>query len=201
METKLFSDKLSKKKAIGLIHRLYVTQLKNSRVHTASTKTKSEVRGGGRKPRPQKGQGYARSGSIRSPLWVGGGVIFGPKPHLVSKKINKKEKRLAIISALYLKKKEFTFIEENFLKEFETIKTKNIINFLKKLNINLENEKVLFILPESNHNFWLISRNLKNVTLTTATSLNVKDLLHTNRILLSQNTLKTININYEKNYE
>jgi len=200
METTLFSDKLTKKKAIGLIHRLYVTQLKNSRVHTASTKTKSEVRGGGRKPRPQKGQGYARSGSIRSPLWVGGGVIFGPKPHLVSKKINKKEKRLAIISALYLKKKEFTFIEDNFLKEFETTKTKQLINFFKKLEINALNEKILFILPTSNHNFWLISRNLKNVKITTANSLNIKDLLHTNRILLSQNTLQTININYEKNY-
>jgi large subunit ribosomal protein L4 len=201
METTLFSDKLTKKKAIGLIHRLYVTQLKNSRVHTASTKTKSEVRGGGRKPRPQKGQGYARSGSIRSPLWVGGGVIFGPKPHLVSKKINKKEKRLAIISALYLKKKEFTFIEDNFLKEFETTKTKQLINFFKKLEINALNEKILFILPTSNHNFWLISRNLKNVKITTANSLNIKDLLHTNRILLSQNTLNLINSNYEKNYE
>lgn len=201
METTLFSDKLAKKKAIGLIHRLYVTQLKNSRVHTASTKTKSEVRGGGRKPRPQKGQGYARSGSIRSPLWVGGGVIFGPKPHLVSKKINKKEKRLAIISALYLKKKEFTFIEDNFLKEFETTKTKQLINFFKKLEINALNEKILFILPTSNHNFWLISRNLKNVKITTANSLNIKDLLHTNRILFSQNTLNLINSNYEKNYE
>jgi len=201
METTLFSDKLTKKKAIGLIHRLYVTQLKNARVHTASTKTKSEVRGGGRKPRPQKGQGYARSGSIRSPLWVGGGVIFGPKPHLVSKKINKKEKRLAIISALYLKKKEFTFIEDNFLKEFETTKTKQLINFFKKLEINALNEKILFILPTSNHNFWLISRNLKNVKITTANSLNIKDLLHTNRILLSQNTLNLINSNYEKNYE
>ena len=68
MESILFSDKLNKKKAIGLIHRLYITQLKNAQKHTASTKTKSEVRGGGRKPRPQKGQGYARSGSIRSPL-------------------------------------------------------------------------------------------------------------------------------------
>ena len=86
MEETIFLEKLNKKKAIGLIHRLYVTQLKNSQKHTASTKTKSEVRGGGRKPRPQKGQGYARSGSIRSPLWVGGGVIFGPKPHLVKKK-------------------------------------------------------------------------------------------------------------------
>ena len=202
METELFLENFTQNKnAIGLIHRVYLTYLKNKRKYTASTKTKSEVRGGGRKPRPQKGQGYARSGSIRSPLWVGGGVIFGPKPHLVSKKINKKEKRLAIISALYLKKKEFTFIEDNFLKEFETTKTKQLINFFKKLEINALNEKILFILPTSNHNFWLISRNLKNVKITTANSLNIKDLLHTNRILLSQNTLNLINSNYEKNYE
>ena len=90
-----------KKKAIGLIHRVYLTQIKNARQHTASTKTKSEVRGGGRKPWRQKGTGNARAGSIRSPLFVGGGITFGPKPHLVSKKINRKEKRLAILCALY----------------------------------------------------------------------------------------------------
>lgn len=201
METKLFSDNITKKKAIGLIHRLYVTQLKNSQRHTASTKTKSEVRGGGRKPRPQKGQGYARSGSIRSPLWVGGGVIFGPKPHLVSKKINKKEKRLAIISAFYLKKKEAIFVDENLFNQFEIIKTKNFIKMLTKIGVNPKNEKILFILSKSNRKLWLASRNLKNVKITTANCLNVKQLLHTNRILLSQNALEIINSNYQKNYE
>lgn len=201
METTLFSDKLTKKKAIGLIHRLYVTQLKNAQRHTASTKTKSEVRGGGRKPRPQKGQGYARSGSIRSPLWVGGGVIFGPKPHLVSKKINKKEKRLAIISAFYLKKKECIFIDDNLVNKFETIKTKNVVQMLAQVGANLENEKILFILSKANRKLWLASRNLKNVKITTANCLNVKQLLHTNRILLSQNALEIINSNYQKNHE
>ncbi len=201
METTLFSDKLTKKKAIGLIHRLYVTQLKNAQRHTASTKTKSEVRGGGRKPRPQKGQGYARSGSIRSPLWVGGGVIFGPKPHLVSKKINKKEKRLAIISAFYLKKKECIFIDDNLVNKFETIKTKNVVQLLAQVGANLENEKILFILSKANRKLWLASRNLKNVKITTANCLNVKQLLHTNRILLSQNALEIINSNYQKNHE
>ena len=201
METTLFSDKLTKKKAIGLIHRLYVTQLKNSRVHTASTKTKSEVRGGGRKPRPQKGQGYARSGSIRSPLWVGGGVIFGPKPHLVSKKINKKERRLATISALYLKKKECVFIDENLFHQLESIKTKNIIKVLTEVGANLKEEKILLILSKPNHKVWLAARNLKNVKITTANCLNVKQLLHTNRILLSQNALEIINSNYQKNHE
>jgi len=201
METTLFSDKLTKKKAIGLIHRLYVTQLKNAQRHTASTKTKSEVRGGGRKPRPQKGQGYARSGSIRSPLWVGGGVIFGPKPHLVSKKINKKEKRLAIISAFYLKKREFIFIDDNLVNEFETIKTKNVVKMLAQVGANLENEKILLILSKANRKLWLASRNLKNVKITTANCLNIKQLLHTNRILLSQSALDIINSNYQKNHE
>ena len=111
METKIFLENLErKKKAIGLIHKVYLAQLKTSRQYTASTKTKSEVRGGGKKPWKQKGTGQARSGSTRSPLWVGGGVIFGPKPRTVSKKINKKEKRLAILSALYLKKKQLILI-------------------------------------------------------------------------------------------
>jgi large subunit ribosomal protein L4 len=200
MEETIFLEKLNKKKAIGLIHRLYVTQLKNSQKHTASTKTKSEVRGGGRKPRPQKGQGYARSGSIRSPLWVGGGVIFGPKPHLVKKKINKKEKRLALISAFYLKKNQCLFVNESAFNELKDCKTRNIIQFFKNLGIN-ENEKILVILSKANRNFWLASRNLKSVVITTANCLNIKQLLNANYIVLSQMSLDIINANYKKNYE
>jgi large subunit ribosomal protein L4 len=119
METKIFLENLErKKKAIGLIHRVYLTQLKNSRKYLASTKTRSEVRGGGRKPWRQKGTGRARAGSTRSPLFVGGGVIFGPRPRLVNKKINKKERRLAILSALYLKKQQFVFVNENIFNNF-----------------------------------------------------------------------------------
>jgi large subunit ribosomal protein L4 len=115
MEEKIFFNNLErKKKAIGLIHKVYLSQLKTKRKYTASTKTKSEVRGGGKKPWRQKGTGNARAGSTRSPLWVGGGVSFGPKPRIVNKKINKKERRLAILSAFYLKKKECIFLEENF---------------------------------------------------------------------------------------
>ena len=103
METNLFLDNFTRKKtSIGLIHKVYLVQLKNSRNYLACTKTKSEVRGGGKKPWRQKGTGQARAGSTRSPLWVGGGVSFGPKPRIVSKKINKKEKQLAIFSALNL---------------------------------------------------------------------------------------------------
>ena len=136
MESKIFlENNQRKKKAIGLIHRVYLTQLKNARKYTASTKTKSEVRGGGRKPWRQKGTGQARAGSIRSPLFVGGGVIFGPKPRIVSKKINKKERRLAILSALFLKKNQWQFIEENQVTAFNTIKTKQILTFLENLGL------------------------------------------------------------------
>jgi len=110
------------------------------------------VRGGGKKPWRQKGTGNARAGSSRSPLWVGGGVIFGPKPRLVNKKINKKERRLAILSALYLKKQQLTFIEENLFEEFNTIKTKKILDFIKNLGFNSE-EKILFVLTKPNQKF------------------------------------------------
>jgi len=186
-----------KKKAIGLIHRVYVTQLKNSRSYNAFTKTKSEVRGGGRKPWKQKGTGRARAGSLRSPLFVGGGVSFGPKPRMVIKKINKKEKKLAILSALYLKKKDFVYINENdFSQKVKNIKTKNILEIFNQLGIQA-NKKILVIVTKPNlnwyKNFWLSTRNLKNVELTTSLTLNLKQLLNTNQIILSEEALTLIN--------
>ena len=200
METKIFLENFErKKKAVGLIHKVYLAQLKNSRKYTASTKTKSEVRGGGRKPWRQKGTGNARAGSSRSPLWVGGGVIFGPKPRIVNKKINKKERRLAVLSALYLKKQQFTLIEEKFFDEFNEIKTKGMINFLKKLDIQ-SNAKTLIILTKPNSMIWLASRNLKNIEVTLATCLNIKQLLKANNIILSNIGLELINTTYGKSY-
>jgi large subunit ribosomal protein L4 len=198
METKfLLDDSEKKQKAIGLIHRVYLTQLKNSRKYTASTKTKSEVRGGGRKPWKQKGTGNARAGSTRSPLFVGGGVIFGPRPRIVSKKVNKKEKRLAITAALYLKKQHFVFFKEDSVNNLTEIKTKNVLNMLNLLNVKTES-KILFILTKPNRNFWLATRNLKNIEVTTVNCLNLKQLLHTNKIILSEQALSLINLNYEK---
>jgi len=198
MQTKfLVDDAEKKKKAIGLIHRVYLTQLKNSRKYTASTKTKSEVRGGGRKPWKQKGTGNARAGSTRSPLFVGGGVIFGPKPRIVNKKVNKKEKRLAITSALYLKKQNFVFFKEDSINNLTEIKTKNILTMLSSLKVKAES-KILFVLTKPNRNFWLATRNLKNIEVTTVNCLNLKQLLHTNQILLSEQALSLINLNYEK---
>jgi large subunit ribosomal protein L4 len=200
METKIFLENLErKKKAIGLIHRVYLTQLKNGRKYTASTKTKSEVRGGGRKPWKQKGTGNARAGSSRSPLWVGGGVTFGPKPRIVFKKINKKERRLAILSALYLKKKEFLFVDQNLFTNSTITKTKQFLAVLKELNLNTE-AKILIVLPTPNKQLWLATRNLKNIDLTVATCLNIKQLLNTNHIVLSNSTLELINSTYGKHY-
>jgi len=198
MEDEIFLQNFEKRKeTIGLIHRVYLSQLKNSRKYLASTKTKSEVRGGGKKPWKQKGTGNARAGSSRSPLWVGGGVIFGPKPRLVNKKINKKERRLAILSALYLKKQQLTFIEETNFDQFTQIKTKMVLDLITKLGLNL-NAKILFILTRPNKNFWLASRNLKNIEVTSVNCLNLKQLLQTSNIIISNNSLKLINTKYGK---
>ena len=198
METKIFLlDR--KKKAIGLIHRVYLTQIKNARKYTASTKTKSEVRGGGRKPWKQKGTGRARAGSSRSPLLVGGGVSFGPRPRIVSKKINKKERRLAILSAFYLKKKEFLFVQDTLFSDSTITKTKQIIKTLNELNLSSDS-KILIILTAPNQKLWLATRNLKNIDLTVATCLNIKQLLNTNHIVLSNSSLELINSTYGKQY-
>lgn len=192
------NNSTEKKKAIGLIHKVYLAQLKNSRKYTASTKTKSEVRGGGRKPWKQKGTGQARAGSIRSPLWVGGGVIFGPKPRIVNKKINKKEKRLALLSALYLKKNQLNIIDESHANELnEVTKTQKFLDFLLKLNID-SNLRILVILENSNKFLWLATRNLKNVDLITANSLNLDQLLKAQSIILSKKSLEQINLLYGK---
>jgi large subunit ribosomal protein L4 len=196
----IFKDNVDKKKrSIGLIHRAYLTQVKNSRKYLASTKTKSEVRGGGKKPWKQKGTGNARAGSSRSPLWKGGGVSFGPKPRTVNKKINKKERRLAVLSALYLKKQQFIFVDDSSFKTNENVKTKTVTKLLSDLGLK-NNEKILFILTEPNKQFWLASRNLKNVEVTAANCLNIKQLLSTNHIILSNASLDSINSTYGKQY-
>ena len=201
METKIFLDNPErKKKAIGLIHRAYLTQLKNARNYTASTKTRSEVRGGGRKPWKQKGTGNARAGSRRSPLFVGGGVSFGPKPRIVSKKINKKERRLAILSALYLKKQHFVFVNEETYMKFDSVKTKKVCELISTLDLK-QNAKILFVLEKQNKFFWLSTRNLKNIDVTTAGCLNIEQLLNASHIILSNNGLDLINSTYGKNYE
>ena len=184
------------KNSIGLIHKVYNSDLKNSRNYTASTKTKSEVRGGGRKPWKQKGTGQARAGSIRSPLWVGGGVIFGPKPRIVFKKTNKKEKTLAINYAIKFKKIIFLNLNEiNEILSFanlqnnnsnnlstNNLKTKTLFEFLLSRSIN-PSSKILFIFNNLNISFWKMSRNLKNIKVTTLNCVNLKLILNSEYIL------------------
>lgn len=199
-----------KTKAIGLIHRVYLTQLKNARQHTASTKTKSEVRGGGRKPWRQKGTGNARAGSIRSPLFVGGGVMFGPKPHLVSKKANKKEKRLAILCALYFKRKQsFLLPEKNlYLESFEQStsfwKTKDIVSLVQRVDGQTKKpKKMLFVVanPIKCRAFIRGIRNIQNIMVVPAKSLNLIVLLKAENVLLTTESLEIINSLYGNLYE
>lgn len=202
-------NKVRFQNSIGLIHKVYLSQLKTSRNYTASTKTKSEVQGGGRKPWKQKGTGQARSGSIRSPLWVGGGVIFGPKPRVIFKKINKKEKTLAILFALYLKNctildSKYTdslikisvsnvnnIVSSNLIRSYNNnfsldlfLKSKFILKILNLLKINYNSSNILFILDNYKKEFWLTTRNLKNIKISNLNTINLKEILNAEQIII-----------------
>jgi large subunit ribosomal protein L4 len=164
--------------------------LKSKQQGTVSTKTRSEVRGGGRKPWQQKGTGRARAGSNRSPLWKGGGVIFGPKPKKVFLKLNKKERRLALQTLLYNKKSNIVIIDnlENDIKDF---KTKSFLEICNNCNINLD-QKVLVIVSEKTRALKLATQNIQNVELILASNLNTFSLLQAKQIILT--TLSITNI-------
>jgi large subunit ribosomal protein L4 len=180
---------------VGCLHRIYLAQLKNKRKYTASTKTKAEVRGGGRKPWRQKGTGSARAGSKRSPLWVGGGVTFGPKPRTVYKKINKKEKKFALLTSFYLKANQTKFIVDdsdlvNFAKS-EKRKTKELISLLNEYEITLK-QKTILILSEVSPGLLLASRNLKNIRLIQQDQLSITDMLTAEEVYISPETFALI---------
>ena len=157
---------------------------------TVSTKTRSEVRGGGRKPWKQKGTGRARAGSNRSPLWKGGGVIFGPKPKTTQYKLNKKERRLALQTLLYNKKDNILLIE-NLENGFETPKTKDFYHTCKRCGINL-NQKTLLVVSEKSTTLKLSVENLKNVELICASHLNTLSLIKAKQIILTPLALNHI---------
>lgn len=173
-----------------IVHRAMVRQLNNARQGTASTKTRAEVRGGGRKPWRQKGTGRARAGSIRSPLWRGGGVIFGPKPRDFSTKMNRKERRLALRTA-FTSRLEDTIVVENFASELERPKTKEVISALQRWGVEPD-AKVLLILKEVSDNVNLSTRNIAKVKLIKATNLNVVDVLNANKIVVTKDALEQI---------
>ena len=166
-----------------LLHRDLLRHYSSQRQGTVSTKTKSEVRGGGRKPWKQKGTGRARAGSNRSPLWRGGGVIFGPKPKKVLLKINKKERQLTLRTLIYNKKNNILIIENL---ETETIepKTKSFLKICQNCSINLD-EKILVIVSKKTMPLKLATKNLKNVELISASNLNSLSLLKAKQILLT----------------
>lgn len=173
-----------------LLHKDLLRHYNSQRQGTVSTKTRSEVRGGGRKPWRQKGTGRARAGSNRSPLWKGGGVIFGPKPKTVSIKVNKKERRLALQTLLYNKKNNILVIEnlENGLRDS---KTKSFLDICKNCSVNLD-QKVLIVVAEKTVPLKLATQNLQTVELILASNLNTFSLLNAKQILLTPLALTTI---------
>lgn len=171
-----------------LIHRDILRHQTSQKQGTISTKTRSEVRGGGRKPWQQKGSGRARAGSNRSPLWKGGGVIFGPKPKVVTHKLNKKEFQLALRTLLF-NKRESLVVFDNF--EIENCKTKEFLNLISKADKNLDS-KTLIVLSNANDPIQLAVRNIPTVETVLATSLNIKALLRAQQIFLDETTLNLI---------
>jgi large subunit ribosomal protein L4 len=173
-----------------LLHRDLLRHYSSQKQGTLSTKTRSEVRGGGRKPWRQKGTGRARAGSNTSPLWKGGGVIFGPKPKKISLKLNKKERQLALQTLLYNKKNTILVIK-NLESEIQNSKTKDFLKICNDCNINL-NQNLLVIVSKKTKPLKLSIQNLKNVELISASNLNTFSLLKAKQIILTPLSLDNI---------
>jgi large subunit ribosomal protein L4 len=176
--------------AAHIVHRAMVKQMTNARQGNASTKTRSEVRGGGRKPWRQKGTGRARAGSNRSPLWRGGGVIFGPKPRDFKVKMNRKERRLALRTAFQSRADDLILVED-FAEQLPQPKTKELLGAIARWGIN-PNSRVLLILPQREEMVYLSARNLSTVKLILATHLNVYDILAADKIVTTSSALAKI---------
>ena len=171
-----------------VVHSVLVNYLANQRQGTQSTKTRAEVRGGGRKPWRQKGTGRARQGSIRAPQWIKGGIALGPKPRSYRYSVNKKEKRLAIRSILSSKvlEKELTVVDKLELKE---IKTKSMVKAFEDLKVT---GKTLVVLPEKNLNVQASTNNIKDAKVILLNEINVYDLLKYTNLVLPLDTVKKI---------
>ena len=170
-----------------LVHMAVVSQLANNRQGTQSAKTRAEVSGGGRKPWRQKGTGHARQGSTRSPQWTGGGVVFAPKPRDYSFKMNKKEKNIALKSALTSRVAENKIIVLDSIK-FEEIKTKNMVAVLDNLKVN----KALVVLNDNDQNVVLSARNIPNVKTASTNTINVYDILKYDQLIVTKDAVATI---------
>ena len=171
-----------------LVHAAVVNYLANQRQGTQSTKTRAEVRGGGRKPWRQKGTGRARQGSIRAPQWIKGGIALGPKPRSYRYTINKKERRIAIKSVLSSKvlENQLTVVDKI---AFDEIKTKNMVTALNNLKVE---GKTLIMLPEKNENVQKSARNIEGVKTTVVNTVNVYDLLKYNKLVVTLDAVKKL---------
>jgi large subunit ribosomal protein L4 len=177
-----------------LIHKDILRHQTSQRQGTVSTKTRSEVRGGGRKPWRQKGTGRARAGSNRSPLWKGGGVIFGPKPKKTILKLNKKERKLALQTLLYNKRNNISVIE-NLENAIDSAKTKTFFTVCKNCGVDLD-QKVLVVVSKKTPALKLSIRNMKNVELISASNLNTLSILKAKQILLTPLAVNEIKETY-----
>ena len=176
--------------AAHIVHRALVMQMTNARQGTASTKTRAEVSGGGRKPWRQKGTGRARAGSNRSPLWRGGGVTFGPKPRDYNIKMNRKERRLALRTA-FQSRTEDLIVVTDFADQLTRPKTKDLVEAITRWGIAPES-KVLLIVPEVEQTVYLSARNIPTLRLISATRLNVYDVLNADKIVTTDTALAKI---------
>ena len=194
IEGKKVSDIELKEEIFGIIpnenivHSVLKNYLANQRQGTQSTKTRSEVSGGGKKPWRQKGTGRARQGSIRAPQWIKGGIALGPKPRSYKYSVNKKEKRLAIKSILSSKVAESQLVVVDKF-DFKEIKTKNMATALKNLKIA---EKALILLPEKDMNVQKSARNIEGVKTSLVNTINVYDLLKYNKLVVTLDTVKKL---------
>ncbi len=176
--------------AVDLLHRAVLRQQAHSRQGTASTLTRSEVRGGGRKPYKQKGTGRARQGSIRTPLRPGGGIVFGPKPRTYNLAMNRKERRLALRTAFMSRISDVKIIKD-FGSKLDVPKTSEIVSLLKRVGIDSDG-KILIILNHPSEIIKRSIRNLEKIKLISADQLNVFDLLNANSLVIGEDALSTI---------
>lgn len=176
--------------AAHIVHRALVRQMNNARQGTSSAKTRSEVRGGGRKPWRQKGTGRARAGSNRSPLWRGGGVIFGPKPRDYSVKMNRKERRLALRTA-FQSRTEDLIVVEDFTEQLSRPKTKELVQALTRWGVET-GAKVLLIVSERNDTVYLSARNIGTLRMISASNLNIHDLLVADKIVATASAIEKV---------
>ena len=176
--------------AAHIVHRAVVRQMHNARQGTLSSKTRSEVRGGGRKPWRQKGTGRARAGSNRSPLWRGGGVIFGPKPRDFDVKMNRKERRLALRTAFQSRVDDIVVVQD-FADQLSLPKTKEVLSAMERWGIDAD-QKVLMITAEKNDVVYRSVRNVANIKLILANNLNAYDIVLADRLVVTAAAIEKI---------